>query len=67
MHEPDRLLTPGELASRLVITTKTLEKWRQLGVGPIWTKVGSRVRYALVDVETWQAQQRRGTTREAGR
>jgi predicted site-specific integrase-resolvase len=62
-----QLLTPEELANRLQLSTWTLAHWRSQGVGPIWTKVGSRIRYALVDVEVWQAQQRRGTTKEVAR
>lgn len=60
----DRLLLPHEAADRLQITVKTLRNWRSLGIGPIWTKVGVLVRYSVVDIETWQSAQRRGTTKE---
>ena len=64
----EKYLTPDELCARWKGATAlgTLANWRSLGVGPIWTKLRGRVLYALVDVETWESQQRHGSTREAG-
>jgi hypothetical protein len=37
-----------------------LEKWRTLGIGPAYIKIGGRVRYLLSDVEAYEAAQRQG-------
>lgn len=45
------LLTPAETASALRVSTKTLERWRSLGLGPKTTKIGPRrLAYRVVDV-----------------
>jgi hypothetical protein len=52
-----------ELALRWGISARTLERWRWIGEGPAFLKIGARVAYRLEDVETYEAEQRR-TTRE---
>lgn len=54
----DPLATPIEVAEHLHVTVKTLTQWRWRKTGPIWTKVGGRVRYAWPDVENWLAAQK---------
>jgi predicted DNA-binding transcriptional regulator AlpA len=39
------LLTEIEVAKQLCLTTHTLRKWRWLGKGPNFIKIGSSVRY----------------------
>ena len=51
-------LTQGELAKRWRISPRTLERWRWLGTGPTYIKVGGRVVYALTDTEAYEAAQR---------
>lgn len=50
---PEQLLTIGQLAAFLNITTQTLYDWRSEGKGPVAIKVGALVRYRLADVEAW--------------
>lgn len=50
---PEQLLTIGQLAAFLNITTQTLYDWRSEGKGPVAIKVGQLVRYRLADVEVW--------------
>lgn len=58
-------LTPEELVGRWrgVVSARTLDNWRSLGRGPIWTQVHRRILYALADVERWECERRKGTTR----
>lgn len=42
-----------ELAQRLGISRKTLQKWRSLGMGPPYLKLGSKVVYRAEDIEAY--------------
>ena len=43
------------LARRWNVSPRTLERWRWLGQGPCYLKVGGRVLYRLEDVEAFEA------------
>ena len=43
------------LARRWTVSPRTLERWRWLGQGPSYLKVGGRVVYRLEDVEAFEA------------
>ncbi len=58
MNSADRHLTSGELAARWNISRRTLERWRGLGRGPAFIKVGGSVRYRLDDVEAYESKRR---------
>lgn len=47
------LLAPKALAEELDVTVKSLEKWRWLGTGPRFVKIGRYVRYRREDVDAW--------------
>lgn len=49
-------LTPQELVQRWngAVTTGTLANWRNKGKGPAYTKFGSRVRYKLDAVISYE-------------
>ena len=47
-------LSQHELARRLRLSVRTLERWRWLGQGPCFLKVGNRIAYRLEDVERWE-------------
>jgi hypothetical protein len=57
MAQPAEYLTPAQLAQRWegAVTTGTLANWRSKGIGPAFQKFGSRVRYPLAQVATWEA------------
>jgi predicted site-specific integrase-resolvase len=44
-----------ELARRWNVSARTLERWRWLGEGPVYLKLGGRVSYRLEDVEYYEA------------
>jgi hypothetical protein len=44
-----------QLARRWKLSHRTLERWRWIGCGPSYTKIGRRVVYRLVDVEQFEA------------
>ena len=47
----DALLTPHQAAEALTLHVRTLERYRSLGQGPRWTRVGAkRVAYRIADV-----------------
>lgn len=48
-----RLLSTPELAGRLDVSPRTLEKWRYERRGPAYKKVGGAVRYDEDDVVAW--------------
>jgi predicted DNA-binding transcriptional regulator AlpA len=50
---PTRFLDNREAAAFLNLSPRTLEKMRVEGSGPRFHKFGSRVRYAVVDLERW--------------
>ena len=44
-----------ELSRRWSISPRTLERWRWLGKGPQYLKIGGRVVYRLADIEAYEA------------
>jgi predicted site-specific integrase-resolvase len=60
-------LSEKGLARRWGLSARTLQRWRWAGRGPVYLKLGGRVVYRLVDVETWeQAQSRAGRSQNKG-
>lgn len=51
-------LTAAEVAERWGVARQNLATMRYQGTGPIFTKIGGRVRYALEDVEAYEAARR---------
>ena len=59
----DDLLTPQETSDYLrTVGDRTLERWRRVGGGPPFVKIGRKVAYRLGDLRAWVAQQRREHT-----
>lgn len=50
--EPE-LLTNSEAAAFVRLSPRTLEKFRVLGGGPRYKKLGARVRYSVEDLRAW--------------
>jgi len=55
-----------ELSRRWGISPRTLERWRWLGEGVPFIKIGGRVVYRLSDVEEYEAAQFRRSTSDQG-
>lgn len=51
MTQTQVFLTTRELARRWRISPRTLEGWRDKGIGPHYNKIGNRVRYHIDVVE----------------
>jgi predicted DNA-binding transcriptional regulator AlpA len=51
----ERLLTEHELAEMTGVALATLRRWRLLGRGPKFLKLGATVRYTPQDVSAWLA------------
>ena len=58
---PDRY-NQRDLARRGSLSERTLERWRWLGQGPPFLKIGGRVLYRLEDIEAFEAEQLRQIT-----
>ncbi len=55
-------LDQNELCRRWRLSPYTLERWRWLGQGPRFLKIGGKVLYRLEDVEAYEAEHlRQGT------
>ena len=60
MHEEqltmDKLLSQNEAAERLAVQPRSLEAWRQRGIGPRYLRYSKTcVRYRLSDIQAWVA------------
>lgn len=42
-----------ELATHLGVSRKTLQKWRSLGLGPTYLKLGAKVVYRIEDIDAY--------------
>jgi hypothetical protein len=47
-------LNQVDLSRRFGISCRTLERWRWMGIGPKFIKIGGRVKYRLADVEAFE-------------
>ena len=61
-----RHLHQADLARRWNISPRTLERWRWLGQGPRFLKIGGRVDYRLEDIEAFEAAQIRTISGSTG-
>lgn len=55
-------LNQRDLSERWTISPRTLERWRWVGEGPAYLKIGGRVVYRLEDVEAYEAERMRTST-----
>jgi len=61
----NKLLTEEQVADQLSITTNTLRKWRWLGKGPAFIKIGAAVRYEADTLATFIKSNIKTSTSEA--
>ncbi len=61
-----RCMTQIELAERWQISEATLERWRTEAGGPMFLKLGNQVRYRVQDVEAFEAEMLRASTKPHG-
>jgi len=55
-----------DLSRRWGISPRTLERWRWLGEGPVFVKLGGRVAYRFEDIEAYEQAQMRNSTSDDG-
>lgn len=60
-------LSQSTLATRWDKSTRTLEAWRQRGIGPDYVKIGRSVRYRLDIIEAYEEANRRHGGRDEQR
>jgi hypothetical protein len=59
-------LPEASAATFIGVSPRTLQKWRVVGGGPLFIKIGRCVRYAVQDLEIFLAQHRRRSTSDQG-
>ena len=52
----------NELAQRWGLSVKTLRRWRQEKLGPIFCKMGARVTYLISEIEAYERRVSRHST-----
>lgn len=55
-------INENELASRWGLSVKTLRRWRQEQLGPVFCKLGARVTYLISEVEAFERRVARYST-----
>ena len=55
-------LNQNQLAERWNVSPRTLERWRWLGQGPVYLKLGGRVSYRLDDIEQYEVRRLHANT-----
>ena len=55
-------LNEYELAGRWGLSVKTLRRWRQEQLGPVFCKLGSRVTYLITEIESFERRVSRCST-----
>ncbi len=67
MPDSHQLVTTAAAAARLNISPRTLERWRIVGGGPPYRKLGPQiVRYDVAELDEWYAGSRRVSTSDPG-
>lgn len=52
----------NELSQRWGLSVKTLRRWRQTQLGPIFCKMGARVTYLITEIEAYERRVSRHST-----
>jgi hypothetical protein len=58
-------LSQRELSERWTIAETTLERWRSIGIGPVYVKLPGRVVYRITDVDAYERRCLRRSTSES--
>lgn len=59
---PRLALNESELADRWGISVKTLRRWRQEQLGPVFCKFGARISYLIAEIEAYERRVSRFST-----
>ena len=66
MKNERNYLTTREAAHYLGLSSRTLNRYRVSGDGPVFHRFGGRVRYRRDDLDAWAASRRRVSTVDDG-
>jgi len=55
-------INENELATRWGLSVKTLRRWRQAQLGPVFCKFGARVTYLIHEIEAYERRVSRHST-----
>jgi predicted DNA-binding transcriptional regulator AlpA len=61
-----RVFRTPEAAEYIGVSGSTLEKWRLVGLGPRYCKLGRTVAYDVADLDQWIERSKRSSTSEQG-
>ena len=64
MESATMFLSPRQAADWLGLSTRTLERYRGTGEGPVFYRFGRHVRYLQADLDAWAKTRRRTSTRD---
>ena len=59
-------LNARDAAAHLGLSTRTLDRYRVTGEGPVFLRFGGRVRYLREDLDAWAITRRRRSTSDDG-
>lgn len=59
------LLTASAAADLLGLDARTLNNWRYRGIGPVFIRLGGKVRYSVIDLNAYVANSRQQITGRA--
>ena len=66
MTDGTNYLSTRQAAEWLGLSTRTLDRYRVSGDGPVFHRFGGRVRYLRADLDAWAASRRRRSTSDDG-
>ncbi len=66
MNRETQYLSTRQAAEYLGLSTRTLDRYRVSGDGPVFHRFGGRVRYLRDDLDAWAASRRRRSTSDDG-
>ena len=66
MTKKTRYLSTRAAAARLGVSTRTLERYRVSGGGPVFHRFAGAVRYLRADLDVWARTRRRRSTSDDG-
>ena len=66
MNQETQYLSTRQAAEYLGLSTRTLDRYRVSGDGPVFHRFGGRVRYLRDDLDAWAASRRRRSTSDDG-
>lgn len=62
----NRYLNTHQAGEYLGLSPRTLDRYRVKGGGPVYHRLGGRVRYLVADLEAWAESRRRTSTSDDG-